>query len=161
MKILLEGIDGAGKSSLLKLLSPTPFEFGKPPKDVTPDAWEQQFADGYRVHDVIGRSHFSELVYGKMIRGKSLIDWTADIRLCNILREEQFQVFYVFSGYTATRERIMARENPSDYDLWVLDHYFEMDQLYRAVLHGVRYATVSNHGNASLEGLAAQIRGVV
>lgn len=148
MRLILEGVDGSGKSSILEAIAKThrvtSTHLGKPPKSVTPLQWADYFRAAYDQFELISRCHVSEQVYGTLIRGRSLIDDWQAWHLEQQLRVRNFKIAYVTSAYAA--QRIRDRGAPSDYDLWVLDHMQDMEASYLRFLPRPLTAIIHNDG---------------
>lgn len=113
--IILEGIDGSGKTTLasnLARLSPWPArivpkgpmkanvieEYVTPLFDVTPD--ELLIAD---------RWHLSELIYGPIYRGKTQVDWEILGEIESILRNLNATRIIMRPGIQTVYSRLKAR----------------------------------------------------
>lgn len=152
MRLILEGIDGVGKSSIITEIERThrvkSFHLGKPPKGVTPHQWSDYFRRHYDSYELLSRSHVSEQVYGSLIRGKSLIDeWQAWL-LTMQLRVRGFRIAYVVRNKAAVDDAMGARtkEQLTDYDRWVLLNWEAMEQAYMRYLPSDITTLVHNHG---------------
>lgn len=142
MRLILEGIDGAGKTTILETIERLQREKGigcactvrhldKPPKGVTPHQWSDYFREHYDQAHLLSRSHVSERVYGTLIRKKSLIDDWQNWLLTLQLQVRGFRIAYVTAPSDQMKARILSRgEKASDYDRWVVDHLEEMNRLY-------------------------------
>lgn len=139
MKLILEGIDGAGKSSILKALNAKygveVKELGKPPKGVTPHQWSDVFREAYDTQRLMSRCHVSEIVYGTLIRGKSLIDPWQHWLLTMQLQIKGWRIAYIRADHEQLKRRVLSRgAEASDYDLWVVKHLDQMETVYDAAL---------------------------
>lgn len=148
MRVILEGIDGAGKSSVLRALGLQSSELTKPPKNVTPLQWADYFRKAYDDNDALSRCHVSEQVYGNLIRGKSLIDdwqaWLLEMQL----RAMGTKIFYLWTPEHQIRARILSRkEQASDYDLWVCDNFDKMEATYARFLPSDMTTMIANDGD--------------
>lgn len=134
-RILVEGLDGTGKTTLLSQLGHPYIELTAPPKGVTSEQWYRYFVNAYSAFDVIGRSHYSELVYGTMIRNEPILTPEQAVILDSMARSIGFEIIYLFADPETIRLRIEERPGRgSDYDQWVYRNVEAMDQRYRTVL---------------------------
>lgn len=136
MRLILEGIDGSGKSTILEEIRKRFPEvetdhLQKPPKGVTPHQWSDYFRAAYDKCGLLSRSHVSERVYGALIRKRSLIDAWQNWLLTLQLQVRGFRIAYIVVPPGQMQSRIVGRgDKMSDYDRWVLDHMNEMHRLY-------------------------------
>jgi hypothetical protein len=154
MRLILEGIDGVGKSTILEKIEKThrvkSIHLVKPPKGVTPHKWSDYFRESYDSADLLSRSHISERVYGNLSRNRSLIDDWQNWLLNLQLEVRGFHIAYIVRDLALVEEQIKARGTAaSDYDLWVVDHYFQMGQAYEKFLP--RHLTTWIHNVGQLD----------
>lgn len=150
MRLILEGIDGVGKSTILKEIERThrckSDHLVKPPKSVTPHQWSDYFRKAYDELELISRSHISERVYGDLIRGKSLIDEWQNWLLNMQLRVRGFRIVFIERELELVKAQMAARDKPSDYDLWVLKNWDAMRKRYLECLPPDLTMFVDNNG---------------
>ena len=134
MRLILEGIDGVGKSSILAEIDRThrikTAHLGKPPKGVTAHQWSDYFRAHYDNFELLSRSHVSERVYGSLIRGKSLIDDWQNWLLNQQLRTRGFRIAFIERPFDIVKAQMAQRAEPSDYDMWVLKNWDAMRRAY-------------------------------
>jgi len=134
MRLILEGIDGVGKSTILKRIEDShrvkSVHLVKPPKGVTPHQWSDYFRKNYDEFELLSRSHVSERVYGELIRGKSLIDEWQNWLLNMQLRVRGFRIVFIERNFHTVKKQMAERESPSDYDKWVLENWDAMRRTY-------------------------------
>lgn len=150
MRLILEGIDGVGKSSILKEIERThrvkSVHLEKPPKGVTPHQWSDYFRRNYDDFELLSRSHISERVYGELIRKKSLIDEWQNWLLNMQLRVRGFRIVFIERELESVKAQMASREKPSDYDLWVLKNWDAMRARYLECLPPDLTVFVDNNG---------------
>ena len=153
MRLILEGIDGVGKSSILEKIERThrvkSLHLVKPPKGVTPHKWSDYFREAYDTAELISRSHVSERVYGALIRNRSLIDDWQNWLLNMQLEARGFRIAYIVREFEMVKAMMAERAEPSDYDLWVLKNWRAMQEAYSAALP--KHLTTVVHNNAELK----------
>jgi hypothetical protein len=164
MRLILEGIDGVGKSTILEHIERThrvkSLHLVKPPKGVTPHKWSDYFRQSYDTAELLSRSHISERVYGTLIRNKSLIDDWQNWLLNLQLEVRGFHIAYIVRDLALVEEQIKARgTSASDYDLWVINNWFAMGQAYLKYLPPHLTTQVHNAGQLSQAVDAAAIVG--
>jgi hypothetical protein len=151
MRLILEGIDGVGKSSILEKIERShrvkSAHLIKPPKGVTPHKWSDYFRENYDTAELLSRSHISERVYGNLIRGRSLIDDWQNWLLNLQLETRGFRIAYIVRDLALVEEQIAKRgTTASDYDLWVIKNWFAMGQAYEKYLPKHLTTVVHNAG---------------
>jgi hypothetical protein len=154
MRLILEGIDGVGKSSILEKIEKShrvkSIHLVKPPKGVTPHKWSDYFREAYDNNELLSRSHISERVYGTLIRNRSLIDDWQNWLLNLQLEVRGFRIAYIVRSLSHVEEQIMKRgAAASDYDLWVVKNWFAMGQAYEKFLP--RHLTHMIHNEGQLQ----------
>lgn len=153
MRLILEGIDGVGKSSILAHIERThrvkSEHLGKPFKGVTPHKWSDYFRQAYDTNELLSRCHVSERVYGNLIRSKSLIDDWQNWLLNMQLEVRGFRIAYIARDLALVEEQIRKRGTAaSDYDLWVIQNWHAMGMAYQRFLP--RHLTTTVHNTAQL-----------
>ncbi len=164
MRLILEGIDGVGKSSILEGIEKThrvrSIHLVKPPKGVTPHKWSDYFRENYDTYELLSRSHISERVYGDLIRGRSLIDDWQNWLLNLQLQVRGFRIAYIVRSLEQVEEQMMKRDKPSDYDLWVLKNWSAMCAAYNKYLPAHLTSQVTNAGELSHAISSASVVGI-
>jgi len=153
MRLILEGIDGVGKSSILACIEKNmprarSRHLVKPPKGITPHKFSDYFRQAYDGSDLLSRSHVSERVYGTLIRNRSLIDDWQNWLLNMQLEVRGFRIAYIVRDFALVEEQILKRgSEASDYDLWVIKNWHSMGMAYSKFLPS-RLTTVIHNTNS-------------
>lgn len=111
--IVLEGCDGAGKSTLTELLA-TGYGFASVHSPRTPD--NQDLPRRYReLLDrpgclVMDRCFLSELVYGPLYRGHSRLTWRQALDLARLVTERQGVFLHLTAPAEVLHDRLKARD---------------------------------------------------
>lgn len=117
--IIVEGCDNTGKSTLVELLLRRHSKLVLGPKRVGPPEDKQTFIDeiwetlsnAERLKNVIfDRLYFSELVYGRVLRGKPFISYAEQKMIDQVLRYCQPLIIYCYQDPAIIRETFAERD---------------------------------------------------
>jgi len=130
--IVCEGADGTGKTTLARILEQRGFKYthnGPPPEGVTLfEHYTQQLLDARGRDVVFDRLHVGELIYGPVMRGKSLIT-VEELRLLNrLLFSLGAKIIFCDTDATAIEKNWLARRGAEYIDdadkLWQVCHKY-------------------------------------
>jgi thymidylate kinase len=142
MKIIIEGADGSGKSTLVRYLSATtgyPVVHRSKPKneeDRLNMMAEYKKAAESGSNEIWDRSFYSEMVYGKVMRDKSYISSVDMIELEQILSKKGAMVIFATGDANDLWHNCKSRGETyieSVEQIWELDN--EFNKLFFSKLH--------------------------
>lgn len=122
--IIVEGIDGVGKSSFVESMSTYDykrhhFEYDQKRMDLF--SKYETVLDKSDERTALDRSFVSEMVYGPVIRGFSKISDVQFIQLLKLYQNAGFKLFYLH----ASRECLLQRRASDEADFYMLKKYYE------------------------------------
>ncbi len=122
--IILEGIDGSGKTTIAEELKKNGFKSHHFGYDDSNKSLEQKYLDVLKQDTsrmVMDRSFISELVYGPVLRGCSRLDREQVINLLKQYKKAGAVIVYL----KANKEDILARRAEDGKDLEMLKKYYD------------------------------------
>ena len=140
--IIVEGPDGAGKTTLVRQLThdvglqaATAVEnrdrdLRKNPRERAYAGLAQAVGGGtVVVHD---RFFWSELIYGKVLRGESQFSVVEQFRMMNLLKGMRCPIFFCLPPYEKTVPAL--KENPPQLEGWDQEKAYQIWELYQSAM---------------------------
>lgn len=112
MLIVLEGVDGAGKSTLAEALGGTYLHHGPPEKDQPVLRQYEEAIQAHRAENallVVDRLHYGEMVYGPVLRGESKLGWPGFAHVELLLQARGAVTALVDPGLEEVHRRLALR----------------------------------------------------
>lgn len=123
--IIVEGIDGVGKSTFIEQLSLYGYRrhhFNFDEKNMNLFLKYSSVLEKSNEKTALDRSFISEMVYGPIIRGRSKLTDSEYIKLLKLYGSKGFQLFYLH----ATEECLLERRKDNIEDYKIILQYYEL-----------------------------------
>lgn len=125
--IIIEGIDGVGKSTVASSLKNKGFEIHHLKYDEKNELGFMNLLNSDKGNLVLDRGFITEIVYGPILRNFSRIDEESLKRLVNVYGKKETKIIYL----TALKEDLLyrRRDNVEDYEM-LLKYYDSLHKKY-------------------------------
>jgi thymidylate kinase len=159
-RLIIEGIDGVGKSSLAALLAKDGFAVRHFPHD--PDLADLQAAYRARIEatdepEVWDRSFISEYVYGNALRGVSRVSLQAILSLAQLHIDRGGAIAFLDAGDDAIRKRLSDDGRSGDFDAARHEALLNQYRSVAATLREAGLAEVFDTTDASIAEVQARV----
>lgn len=122
--IILEGIDGTGKTTLAEALEKYGYKTYHFGYDASAKSIERKYLDVLNLNTekmILDRSFISELVYGPVLRGNCRLDKTQTINLLEHYKKAGSTIVYL----KADKDTIISRRKTDEKDFAMLTKHFD------------------------------------